>query len=113
MDAISFVLGVRTNQLRGNQLRELLYSNSDGNTDEDKPRRGCVKLVYVSETGENVSFGRHIQPSSSEPDATFQSVYKINDRQAYAKSDQSKKQNFKIDLDKSCHPSQDGDLGGI
>lgn len=81
MDAISFVLGVRTNQLRGNQLRELLYSNSDGNTEEDKPRRGFVKLVYISETGENVSFGRHIQPSSSEPDATFQSVYKINDRQ--------------------------------
>ena len=80
MDAISFVLGVRTNQLRGNQLKELLYANSDGNTEEDRPRRGFVKLVYVTEAGEAVGFSRHIQPSSSEPDATHQSIYKVNDR---------------------------------
>lgn len=29
MDAISFVLGIRTAQLRGNNLRELLYTNTD------------------------------------------------------------------------------------
>ena len=80
MDAMSFVLGVRTTQLRGNQLKELLYSNSDGNTEEDKPRRGFVKLVYVTEEGDSVIFGRQIQPSSNEQDATHQSVYKINER---------------------------------
>ncbi len=80
MDAISFVLGVRTNQLRGNQLKELLYQNSEGNTEEDKPRRGFVKLVYLTEGRTEISFGRLIQPTSSEPDASHQSVYKINDR---------------------------------
>ena len=34
-DAISFVLGVRTAQLRGN-LKELLYLNTDGETQEDR-----------------------------------------------------------------------------
>jgi structural maintenance of chromosome 1 len=45
MDAISFVLGVKTQQLRGS-LKELLYSNSDGTTALDRPRRGLVKLVF-------------------------------------------------------------------
>lgn len=35
MDAISFVLGVKTAHLRGN-LKELLYHNSAGTSDEDK-----------------------------------------------------------------------------
>ena len=51
MDAISFVLGVRTAHLRGN-LKELLYSGGDSQA-ENRPRRGCVKLVY--QTGPAVS----------------------------------------------------------
>lgn len=35
MDSISFVLGVRTAQLRGN-LKELLYHNSEGQSAEDR-----------------------------------------------------------------------------
>ena len=35
MDAISFVLGVRTQDLRGS-LKELLYSNSEGDAPEDR-----------------------------------------------------------------------------
>ena len=35
MDSISFVLGVRTAQLRGS-LRELLYLNTAGQTAEDR-----------------------------------------------------------------------------
>ena len=35
MDSISFVLGVRTAQLRGN-LKELLYHNSEGESAEDR-----------------------------------------------------------------------------
>ncbi len=45
MDAISFVLGVKTAQLRGS-LKELLYSSGEGSA-ADQPRRGYVKLVYV------------------------------------------------------------------
>lgn len=42
MDAISFVLGVRTAQLRGS-LKELLYHNSAGQSAEDRwvPPPGC------------------------------------------------------------------------
>lgn len=78
MDAISFVLGVRSSHLRGS-LRELLYSNSE-TPDQAKPRRGYVKLVYVTDAGEEVHFCRVIQPSSAEATATYSSVYKINDR---------------------------------
>eukprot|EP00882_Tetradesmus_deserticola_P012781 GHRQ01013546.1.p1 GENE.GHRQ01013546.1~~GHRQ01013546.1.p1 ORF type:complete len:425 (+),score=225.47 GHRQ01013546.1:192-1466(+) len=78
MDAISFVLGVRTQQLRGS-LKELLYSNSD-TAEQAKPRRGYVKLVYETEEGEEVQFSRVIQPSNAEPAATYSSVYKIDDR---------------------------------
>jgi structural maintenance of chromosome 1 len=78
MDAISFVLGVRTQQLRGS-LKELLYSNSD-TAEQAKPRRGYVKLVYETEEGEEVHFSRVIQPSSAEPTATYSSVYKVNDK---------------------------------
>ena len=83
MDAISFVLGVRTNQLRGNQLRELLYSNSDGNSDEDHPKRGFVKLVFVADNGGimlEVAFSRNIQPAGADVDAAPISVYKIDGR---------------------------------
>jgi structural maintenance of chromosome 1 len=78
MDAISFVLGVRTQQLRGS-LKELLYSNSD-TAEQAKPRRGYVKLVYETEEGEEVHFSRVIQPSSAEATATYSSVYKVNDK---------------------------------
>lgn len=78
MDAISFVLGVKSSHLRGS-LRELLYSNSD-TPDQAKPRRGYVKLVYETDAGEEIQFCRVIQPSSAEATATYSSVYKINDR---------------------------------
>lgn len=87
MDAISFVLGVRSSHLRGS-LKELLYSNSD-TPDQDKPRRGYVKLVYETEAGEEVHFCRVIQPANAQATATYSSVYKINDRvvswEAYSK----------------------------
>ena len=79
MDAISFVLGVKTAQLRGS-LKELLYSNSAGNSAEDRPRKGLVKLVYESADGAETHFSRIIAPSSSSADATFQSQYKLNSK---------------------------------
>lgn len=51
MDAISFVLGVRTSHLRGN-LQELLYKYSNSQSSRqsmgDTPSSGSVKLVYVT-----------------------------------------------------------------
>jgi structural maintenance of chromosome 1 len=81
MDAISFVLGVRTAQLRGS-LKELLYSSSAEHQDQAgyAPRKGYVKLVYETDEGEEVHFSRVIQPNSSDPGATYSSMYKVNDR---------------------------------
>lgn len=79
MDAISFVLGVKTAQLRGS-LKELLYLNSEGRDEEDGPRRGYVKLVFETTDGEEVHFTRAIVPSNSTAEASYQSQYKINDR---------------------------------
>jgi len=77
MDAISFVLGVRTAHLRGS-LKELLYSNSGGSSPHDHPRAGHVKLVYKTEAGQETTFGRFIQQAGSgDPDAAYSSVYKV------------------------------------
>jgi structural maintenance of chromosome 1 len=75
MDAVSFVLGVRTAQLRGN-LRDLLYNNTDLGPRFERPRRGCVKLLFQSEgEGALVEFSRHIVPSGTE---SFSSQYRID-----------------------------------
>lgn len=82
MDAISFVLGVRTSQLRGS-LRELLYANSEAGSEEERPRRGYVRLVYRTDEGQEVAFSRHIQPAGASAGAAeqaYQSVYRINER---------------------------------
>lgn len=79
MDAISFVLGVKTAQLRGS-LKELLFSNSSGTDAMDQPRKGLVKLVYESSDGAETHFTRLVAPSSSSADATFQSQYKLNSK---------------------------------
>ncbi|GAB4822702.1 hypothetical protein N2152v2_009748 [Parachlorella kessleri] len=78
MDAISFVLGVKTAHLRGN-LKELLYHNSTGDSALDRPRRGYVKLVFDAPDGERVHFMRVITPTGTSAE-TYSSQYKINDR---------------------------------
>eukprot|EP00177_Eucheuma_denticulatum_P005215 GFKZ01009501.1.p1 GENE.GFKZ01009501.1~~GFKZ01009501.1.p1 ORF type:complete len:1248 (-),score=264.28 GFKZ01009501.1:275-4018(-) len=52
MDAISFVLGVRTSQLRGNQLRDLVYRNLEDPSDDPSSRKAYVKLVYQTASDE-------------------------------------------------------------
>ena len=79
MDAICFVLGVKAAQLRGS-LKELLYSNSDGTSEQDRPRRGHVKLVFETSKGEEIQFQRSIVPSGASADASFASQYRISDR---------------------------------
>ncbi|EFJ43425.1 structural maintenance of chromosomes protein 1 [Volvox carteri f. nagariensis] len=87
MDAISFVLGVKTTQLRGS-LKELLYSDG-GATTNPQPRRGFVKLVYALQersdgdqrlSERELSFARVILPTSSDQDATFKSEYRVDDQ---------------------------------
>ncbi|XP_051142865.1 structural maintenance of chromosomes protein 1 [Andrographis paniculata] len=62
MDAISFVLGVRTGQLRGAQLRDLIYAFDDREK-EQRGRRAHVKLVYQMPDGSETEFTRSITPA--------------------------------------------------
>ncbi|KAK9265636.1 hypothetical protein L1049_021483 [Liquidambar formosana] len=59
MDAISFVLGVRTGQLRGAQLKDLIYALDDKEK-EQKGRRAFVRLVYQMGNGSELQFTRTI-----------------------------------------------------
>ncbi|KDP26527.1 hypothetical protein JCGZ_17685 [Jatropha curcas] len=62
MDAISFVLGVRTGQLRGAQLKDLIYAFDDREK-EQKGRRAFVRLVYLLSNGSELHFTRTITSS--------------------------------------------------
>ncbi|KAB1200942.1 Structural maintenance of chromosomes protein 1 [Morella rubra] len=64
MDAISFVLGVRTGQLRGAQLKDLIYAYDDKEK-EQKGRRAFVRLVYHLGNGSELHFTRTITSSGS------------------------------------------------
>ncbi|KAJ9696934.1 hypothetical protein PVL29_008929 [Vitis rotundifolia] len=62
MDAISFVLGVRSGQLRGAQLKDLIYAFDDKEK-EQKGRRAFVRLVYQLGNGSELQFTRSITSS--------------------------------------------------
>ncbi|KAK9087404.1 hypothetical protein Syun_029798 [Stephania yunnanensis] len=62
MDAISFVLGVRSVQLRGAQLKDLIYAFDDKEK-EQKGRRAFVRLVYQLGNGGELQFTRSISSS--------------------------------------------------
>ncbi|KAH7837895.1 hypothetical protein Vadar_019309 [Vaccinium darrowii] len=72
MDAISFVLGVRTGQLRGSQLKDLIYAFDDREK-EQKGRRAFVRLVYQLGSGAELQFTRTIASSGG-------SEYRIDGR---------------------------------
>lgn len=95
MDAISFVLGVKTSQLRGS-LRELLYSDSASQSLSDRPTTGHVTLVFESEKGETTNFSRVIAPNSSSADATYSSQYKVNSRTVTAEAYNRKLESYGI-----------------
>ncbi|KAJ1665039.1 Structural maintenance of chromosomes protein 1 [Coemansia sp. RSA 1813] len=82
MDAISFVLGVRSSHLRSSQLKDLVYrgrtveSRGGRVTDEagdQSTRRAWVKAVYEDGNGRTVVFQRSIASSGD-------SEYRINNR---------------------------------
>ncbi|KAK4492471.1 hypothetical protein RD792_003280 [Penstemon davidsonii] len=72
MDAISFVLGVRTAQLRGAKLLDFIYAIDDRDK-EQKGRRAHVKLVYQLLDGSEITFTRSISSAGG-------SEYRIGDR---------------------------------
>lgn len=72
MDAISFVLGVRTGQLRGAQLKDLIYAYDDSEK-EQRGRRAFVRLVYQLAGGSELSFTRTITSAGA-------SEYRIDGR---------------------------------
>ena len=79
MDAISFVLGVRTTQLRGNQLRDLVYRDLSDSSDDPSSRKAVVKLFYRKPSQGNrdgalIEFSRTVTLSGS-------SEYRFNGRQ--------------------------------
>ncbi|BBN00427.1 hypothetical protein Mp_1g29090 [Marchantia polymorpha subsp. ruderalis] len=72
MDAISFVLGVRSMQLRGAQLKDLIYAFDDRER-EQKGRKAFVKLVYLTGAKEELHFTRTITSAGT-------SEYRIDNR---------------------------------
>lgn len=77
MDAISFVLGVQSAQLRSLNLKDLIYrgrlaSGSDDSTSKD-PTSAYVMAMYQKDNGEVMNLKRNITASGN-------SEYKINDR---------------------------------
>lgn len=72
MDAISFVLGVRTGHLRGAQLKDLIYAFDDKEK-EQRGRRAFVRLVYLLANGEELHFTRTISSAGG-------SEYRIDDK---------------------------------
>ncbi|KAJ1739879.1 Structural maintenance of chromosomes protein 1 [Coemansia sp. RSA 990] len=82
MDAISFVLGVRSGHLRSSHLKDLVYrgravdSNKDDAIDEagdQRARRAWVRAIYEDDEGSTIIFQRSIS-------AAGDSEYRINNR---------------------------------
>ncbi|KAL3531229.1 hypothetical protein ACH5RR_010551 [Cinchona calisaya] len=70
MDAISFVLGVRSGQLRGAQLKDLIYALDDREK-EQRGRKAFVRLVYRLDSGAEFQFTRTITSAGG-------SEYRVN-----------------------------------
>ncbi|KAJ3036857.1 Structural maintenance of chromosomes protein 1 [Rhizophlyctis rosea] len=74
MDAISFVLGVKSSQLRSSQLKDLIYHT--GQTQDEAgalPKRAYVMAVYEKADEEELKFTRTVTGTGS-------SEYKINNK---------------------------------
>lgn len=80
MDAISFVLGVRSSHLRSNQLKDLVYrgrvmdgENSSDSDDSEDPDMAYVMAVYEKSNGQLLELKRTIT-------AAGHSEYRINNK---------------------------------
>ena len=90
MDAISFVLGVRTGVLRGSSLKELIYANTDS---DDCPDRAEVTLVFDS-GDKDMLFSRAILPGRG--GEVYSSQYRLNGKAVSAEVYNSKLETFGI-----------------
>jgi len=113
MDAVSFVLGVRTRHLRGDRLQDLVHRREDDSI-EDVAQRSCsVELVYrfdAPQEGcpETKLFRRVIQPST---EARYQIDGQAVSQEAYLASLEeinilSKARNFLVfqgDIEAAAH----------
>jgi structural maintenance of chromosome 1 len=81
MDAISFVLGVNSMQLRSQNLKDFIYRGgamNEDNEEEVQPqresrRKAYVMIVYQEDNGHELRFVRSVN-------ARGQSEYKINEK---------------------------------
>lgn len=79
MDAISFVLGIRTSQLRSSQLKDLIYrgrimrGEEVSSTQSQEANSAYVLVEYEKSNGELLKLKRTITPSGS-------SEYRINNK---------------------------------
>lgn len=82
MDAISFVLGVRSAQLRGTTFKDLIYTVDLADASENR-RSARVTLTYEPEGEPEVDFSRVIEPSGAthyQIDGERMTVDNYNDR---------------------------------
>jgi structural maintenance of chromosome 1 len=110
MDAISFVLGIKSSQLRSSQLRDLIYrgrilkesngvherddldededeltqtQRTNGDVEERGPRRAWVMAVYEDDNGKHIRYKRSYQlyyPRSCRITPSGGSEYRINEK---------------------------------
>ncbi|CAG8495652.1 5119_t:CDS:10 [Dentiscutata erythropus] len=84
MDAISFVLGIKSAQLRSSQLRDLIYRALEWRA--NNPKRAWVMAVYKDDNGNEIKFHRSIT-------STGTSEYRIDNKVVtYAKYNQALEQ---------------------
>lgn len=77
MDAISFVLGVRSSHLRSTQLKDLVYRGRIDERSIEDPDTAYVMAIYEKDGGEVLKLKREIVSSGS-------SEYRINGQQVTA-----------------------------
>lgn len=67
MDAISFILGVQSRDLRSSQLKDLIFRPPSNSTNKNKNTAKSVRcsaaLVYETDEGTEIRFSRSISPS--------------------------------------------------
>ena len=87
MDAISFVLGVRTGQLRGNNLQELIYKGPEDTPAADS---AYVKMTFVDDNDKEFIFQRTIKREGKD------SKYTINGKKISAEDYDKRLKDFGI-----------------
>jgi len=89
MDAISFVLGVQSEKLRGAKMKDLVYTFDLADKAANASRGASVKLMFDTEDGAEVVFSRHITAAGA-------GEYRIDDRVCTAEAYNDRLKDFGI-----------------